>query len=373
MRNKFNHQLFYWHLELSSKCALKCPRCPRTEKPGMYKVTELGLNFIKEVFTRDFINQYVDSFLLCGGQGDPIYCKDFLDIVRYFKEVKPSIRLRITTNGSYKPASWWEQLAELLNEYDHLTFSVDGWDQESNNKYRVNSNFESISTAIRTMTSKSQARIRWSTILFRFNENNIDTIKQVAQDYGVDNLDITKSMLFGSYNESYIDPELGYDPLEPSLDKISIFGRHQRFTINFTDKKDFQSDIFKVRFDQISRQYSNHYVVPLCKAGNRAMYIDAEGILYPCSWVSHPFGIRKSKIRDKSVTWEKSMWVEYRDRFDLNKRSLEEVLNDDIWYKLETSWRCAQNSFVECEQKCHNKTVSWDDVVRRSLYSGSIK
>ena len=76
----FDNYFAHWHIELSSKCALKCPRCPRTEYPGKYKVTELNLNFFKKNFTENFVKQYVRYIVFCGGQGDPIYCKDLISI-----------------------------------------------------------------------------------------------------------------------------------------------------------------------------------------------------------------------------------------------------------------------------------------------------
>ena len=128
-------QIFHWHLELSSKCALRCPRCPRTERPNQYKVTEMSLDFVKKTFPLERLS-YVKKILMSGGQGDPIYCNDFIKIIKYFKESKSNLQLCITTNGSYKKKSWWKNVAQILNKNDIIIFSVDGWDQKSNEQYR---------------------------------------------------------------------------------------------------------------------------------------------------------------------------------------------------------------------------------------------
>ena len=39
--------LWHWHIEVSSKCTLKCPRCPRQEVPDTLVSTELKLDFFK--------------------------------------------------------------------------------------------------------------------------------------------------------------------------------------------------------------------------------------------------------------------------------------------------------------------------------------
>jgi hypothetical protein len=60
---------FYWHLELSKKCALKCPRCPRTEYPQMYSPTELNLQFVQKILPVERLRSS-ERILLCGGEGD---------------------------------------------------------------------------------------------------------------------------------------------------------------------------------------------------------------------------------------------------------------------------------------------------------------
>ena len=39
---------WHWHIEISSKCALRCPRCARQEVPEDLVNAELDLNFFRE-------------------------------------------------------------------------------------------------------------------------------------------------------------------------------------------------------------------------------------------------------------------------------------------------------------------------------------
>ena len=72
------------------------------------------------------------------------FCKDYLKIVEYIKSTKPTCHVYTITNVSYKTKESWTNFASISNEYDTINFSVDGYDQASNDLYRVNSNFESI-------------------------------------------------------------------------------------------------------------------------------------------------------------------------------------------------------------------------------------
>ena len=351
----FGQQIFHWHLELSSKCALKCPRCPRTQLPGRYKVTEINLDFIKKLFPLKRLS-LVKKIIMSGGQGDPIYCNDFINIIRYFKESQPNIQLCIITNGSYKKSEWWKTVAQILNENDNIIFSVDGWDQESNEQYRVGSDFSSIMNGMQTLRQfNSKVCITWTTIIFKFNQERLNDMQDLAEEMGADSFNLVQSSLFGSIYPDFIDLKLGYDPLEPDRKYIEE-NTNRGFFVNFTERPVLQPTIKPTVFQFIEKnksRYKDSYIVPLCRMGERGLYVDAEGILYPCSWISHPFFIQVSNKREKTISWEKSLFVEHKDSFNLNKYSLEEVLQNPFWKKLQCSWKSSKTAFVECERYCY--------------------
>ena len=55
--------LWHWHIEISSKCTLKCPRCPRQEVPDTLVSTELKLDFFKQNFPKEFILKNVEKLI----------------------------------------------------------------------------------------------------------------------------------------------------------------------------------------------------------------------------------------------------------------------------------------------------------------------
>ena len=46
---------WHWHIEISSKCTLKCSRCAREEVPDTLVNTELRLDFFEKNFTADYL------------------------------------------------------------------------------------------------------------------------------------------------------------------------------------------------------------------------------------------------------------------------------------------------------------------------------
>jgi wyosine [tRNA(Phe)-imidazoG37] synthetase (radical SAM superfamily) len=155
------------------------------------------LEWFKEnfVFAKD-----VKKITFCGDDGDPIYAKDLLPVIQWLKTENPKIQIVIVTNGSYKTEEWWSKLNNLLDGNDHIHFSLDGWDQASNEIYRINCDWQSIVNGIKRMTRPYKT---WAAIAFKFNENKIDYMKQMALALRFDNFQLTLSTKFGKNYSGY--------------------------------------------------------------------------------------------------------------------------------------------------------------------------
>jgi MoaA/NifB/PqqE/SkfB family radical SAM enzyme len=329
IENTNNWPLEHWHIELCSKCSLKCPRCTRQEVPGLTN-TELTLDWFRKNFTTELL-QEIKKITLCGDDGDPIYAKDLISIIRYIKNANSLIQFVIVTNGSYKTGAWWQELFSCLDQNDHIHFSIDGWDHASNNLYRINSDWSSIMNAVDIASNHSVYKT-WATIAFRFNENSIDSIKDIAQQKNFDVFQLTLSSKFGSVYESY--PK--NDPLEPSQNYVA-HGRFERQYFNLSNRKwsDSVKAIHSQRYEDMAQ--SKDDIKALCSVGNKGLYVNAMGRFYPCCWTGLRYQHNKGLFNDVDHT-----------------KSLCEVLNDTRWNNLFESFElgiCPQ----ECKEKCSAK------------------
>ena len=353
-----NWQFYHWHLEPSAVCTLKCPRCPRTEHPDTPWLNKnMTLDFVKTFLTKEMLTSQVKRITMCGDVGDPIYCKEFIEICRYIKSVNKNIHIFIITNGSHKKQSWWAELAGVLDHRDVINFSIDGFSNASNNLYRVNSDFDSIIDGIKTVRqTNSQVFLNWATIVFAFNQDHLDKIQRMATALQMDSLQLTKSTKFGSkYGEAY-GGEL--DPLEPRPEFISTSHRYERHTVNLSGRQIDNQDYLNTNqqhFIKIRQQYQNKPITPLCEIGNRGIYVNAEGVLFPCSWTSFPFKSLSSD--DKTIQWEDSFFAKYRSQMNLNHRSFEDIINDPLWNKCSQGFVDSTKTWVECGQKCNSQIV----------------
>ena len=319
---------------------------------------QLTLDFFKTQIGEDVIKQ-IRKITFCGNDGDPIYCRDLIDIIAWLKTVNPTIELVLITNGSYKKPEWWAEFGNILNDRDTVAFSIDGYDNDSNNLYRVNSDWDSIITGLTTLTALKRAHVTWAVIAFAFNQDKLKDIEQIARDYGCDSLQVTKSIKFGSRFNSY-NTSTDTDALEPRPEFVSQSGRYERYSIQLSDRVldnvDYM-DTNKIHWANTVKTYTNDYVIPLCLIGNRGLYLNAAGQIYPCSWVAAPHHGRQSPVTGKTLKLEDSLFRKYEHLFDTNTRSFEEIINDPIWEKLFNSWHNKEGAFIECEEKCNRCAV----------------
>ena len=332
---------WHFHIELSSKCTLRCPRCARQEVPDSLVNTELDLEFFQRNFTPEFVLNNVEKITFCGDDGDPIYAHDLIAVIQYIKSIKP-VEIVIVTNGSHKKTEWWTQLGSVLDSSDTVHFSIDGWDDASNNLYRVNSDFASIIDGISALRSTSDCQIVWAAIAFRFNEDRLDSMKHLAKQLDIDIFQLTKSTKFGSIYPSYgID-----DPLQPSVKFVSTSHRFEREISELTYRGSWTPTHSK-NIELYNQTPSRNGVTPLCEIGNKGLYIDARGRLFPCCWVANRYN-------------HNSQWQQLAENFNLNKKTLTNVLADPFWngefqtFKWQESQSKCSSSLVD-----KNYATSW--------------
>jgi MoaA/NifB/PqqE/SkfB family radical SAM enzyme len=323
---------WHFHIEISSKCTLRCPRCARQEVPNGLVNTELDLEFFQRNFTPEFIVNNVEKITFCGDDGDPIYAHDLIPVIEYIKNVKP-VEIVIITNGSHKKTEWWQQLGNALTAQDSVHFSIDGYDNSSNNLYRVNSDYDSIVAGLQTLRAASPCIIVWAAIAFRFNEDRLDRMQTLARALGVDRFQLTRSTKFGSVYPGYGAD----DPLQPSIKFVSTSHRFEREIVDFSNRTNTISETNIQLYKDVIIQNN---VKPLCEIGNKGLYIDARGRLFPCCWVANRYS-------------HNTEWQTLAEQFNLHHRTLTDAVADPFW---ETDLK--EFKWQECQQKCNKNIVN---------------
>ena len=201
-------------IEVTSNCQAKCPGCIRHKvfNPNTDQVSAPPKNWNLPV---DVHNRLIDSvadkikYLTYDGSfGDSPFHPDFLELIEYSASklkgdmpnetsgdgkgnLHPDFNglhdMTISTNGSYKPPSFWKRLGEILNEHlpgrHHVMFDLDGTDNETQNMYRVGTDFNKIIKNAEAFISGGGEAV-WKMIPFDFNDELEETAKMLAAKHG---------------------------------------------------------------------------------------------------------------------------------------------------------------------------------------------
>ena len=327
---------WHWHIEISSKCTLRCPRCSRQEVPNGLVNTELDLEFFKRNFTPEFVREHVRRVTFCGDDGDPIYAHDLVAVIEYLKSIYP-VQFVIITNGSYRHSEWWQQLGRFLNANDQIHFSIDGYDDASNNQYRVNSDWDSIMRGIRSLRSASPVRMTWAAIGFEFNQDHLERMRDRARDLGMDQFQLTRSTKFKK-----IYPVYGpVDRLQPRDSLVSSSWRFERDVENLSGRTGDSMPLAEQLFEQAQQQYTDS-ILPLCAVGNKGLFINSQGDFFPCCWVANRYS-------------HNNEWLDRGRSFNLREHTLEQVLTDNFWVSEFQTFH-----WLECRTKCDREKANKD-------------
>jgi len=327
----------HWHIEVSSICALKCPRCPRAEVPDSLLNRQLTLEFFKNQLGQDTVKA-MRKISFCGNDGDPIYCRDFLEICSWLKEINPQIQLTIITNGSYRPRDWWASLAGILSQYDEIQWSLDGWDQTSNELYRVNSNWSSIIQGIQEFKKYNNTTYTvWASIGFKFNQGYILHQQELARELGFDLYQLTKSTKFGS---KYPDTYGMNDQLEPDSRLVAKGHRFERDAVIITSKPRPGQELKTVFLQRASDLAKYNTYSGICLIGNKGVFLNSIGQFYPCCWTATRYSHNDS-------------WHQLAEKFNLTYKTFREVIEDPFW-----TTDFLQFDSIECKSKCTKDQLS---------------
>jgi hypothetical protein len=231
--------------------------------------------------------------------------------------------------------------------------------------FNGNSNFDSIIAGIQSVREVNKdVFLAWATIIFKFNQDHLGNIVNQARNMGMDAVQWTRSTKFGSVYGGYGGAD---DSLEPRAEFISKTHRYEREVVNISGRQQNNLDYLGHNHQQyikIKQQYQDKPVTPLCEIGNRGIYVNAEGVVFPCSWVSFPYD--SLTHNNKTIEWKDGFFAKHRDRMNLNHRSFEEIITDPLWSKCSQGFVNPEKTWVECGQKCsttvvdENYAVGWE-------------
>ncbi len=182
-------------IEPTTSCNLRCPECPS----GLRSFSR-PTGMLEESFFRKIIDElYKDIFYLTFYfQGEPYLNPKFLEMVKYASE--KNIYTATSTNAHYLDDA--NAKATVESGLDRLIISVDGTTQESYQSYRIGGDLQKVIDGTKNILKwKKELRSKTPHVIFQFvvfrqNENEVEEIKKLGKQLGVDEVKIKTAQIY---------------------------------------------------------------------------------------------------------------------------------------------------------------------------------
>lgn len=200
--------------EPTTSCNLRCPECPSGLRAFTRPTGMLQKNFFKE--TIDQLHKEL-LYLIFYFQGEPYLNPDFLDMIKYASS--KNIYTATSTNAHYLNDDNAKRTIE--SGLDRLIISIDGATQDVYEQYRVGGKLSKVLEGTKKVVKwKKEMKSKTPYIVFQFlvvrpNEHQIEDVKKLAKEIGVDDVWFKTAQVYDYEN----DP----NKLIPTIDKYSRY------------------------------------------------------------------------------------------------------------------------------------------------------
>ncbi len=186
--------------EPTTSCNLRCPECPSGLRAFSRDTGMLQKDFFTE--TIDDIHRHL-LYLIFYFQGEPYLNPDFLKMVQYASS--KGIYTATSTNAHYLTEEAARKTVE--SGLDRLIISIDGTTQDVYQQYRVGGKLEKVLEGTRNIVKwRKELNSKTPFIFFQFlvvkpNEHQIEDIKKLAKEIGVDEVRFKTAQVYDYEND----------------------------------------------------------------------------------------------------------------------------------------------------------------------------
>jgi radical SAM protein with 4Fe4S-binding SPASM domain len=204
--------------EPTTSCNLRCPECPS----GLRSFTRATGMLEEDVFKKT-IDELKSRlwYLIFYFQGEPYLNPKFLDLVKYASAQK--IYTATSTNAHYLNDENARKTVE--SGLDRLIISIDGTTQETYESYRVGGTLTKVLEGAKNIVKwKKELKSSTPHIIFQFlvvkpNQHQIDDLKKLAKEIGVDEVGLKTAQIYDYKNGSSLMPDIDkYSRYEKNAD-----------------------------------------------------------------------------------------------------------------------------------------------------------
>lgn len=396
-----NEPVTLLHIELSTFCNAGCPLCLRYYNSSLIvrpdlNQTSISLEQFKQYFTVDFLSN-LKRIIYCGTMGDPMMAKDCYEIVEYVDSLNPSCQQTFHTNGGARDSKFWAKMGRLFSKPNKkLIFSIDGL-EDTNHLYRRNVDWKKLISNAKTFIDNG-GNATWEYLIFDHNDHQVEEARGIANAMGFKEFISKRPTGFESKDGLFKPREVFdnegnllyqiYPTKKPEYNggkKVKINSlvdsimNDEKYNVDLNLIKEVKQigyfPIIKQRLDTFDssrvkelgsykheldkKQIKCH---SLSQREGHEIYVNAEGIVYPCCFVGTRYDARLVSFVDDQL---KLSVMPFKDSLDLNIQNIDAILASGVFEKIFVeSWNkqsLEQGKMAICAETCSSN--SWLDLL----------
>ena len=347
MKNEFYSHINHLHLEPTSACDAGCPQCGRNWWGSSHTPAEMHNSEFRASWINRFKPFNFEKITINGNYGDICAHSDPLELLNAIKREWPRVSLQINTAGYGLTEDQWREIGFLgwIGKGClpvQVEFGIDGVDQEIHSKYRRGTELDRVlANAAAFMEGGGQAT--WVMTEFEHNKHQVEEARYLAETMGFEGFVVRPSMRhYDNMPSPVVDDEANIiDWIGPPRDSNPAFERSIR-GIQRNLKIAHSKGDFSVGRTDVEVQYAT--AVNCWAKMEKSIYVDAQGLLYPCGWLGKP------------ITWKNTLET-LRTAIGFNNttdNSPVSILQHEFWKKLQSS--TTDNSLSVCQRNCGLKS-----------------
>lgn len=193
-------------IEPTTACNLRCPQCPSGLRQFTRPTGNLAVSMNSKILDEAGKNlQYINYYF----QGEPFIHPDFLNLVKEARE--RNIYVVTSTNAHFISPETAEKI--VRSGLSEIIISIDGLTQESYEKYRIAGKLEKVIEGTRNLVEARKRlgaknpHIVFQFLVVRYNENEIETLHQLAEEIGVDEVRLKTVQVYDFETGNDLIPE----------------------------------------------------------------------------------------------------------------------------------------------------------------------
>jgi len=295
------------NVELTDYCNAACPMCSRFKWDGSLNKEKVNsnhttLSLIKNKIPVKIIKQ-LKKFYSIGTYGDPLMNPECFQIYEYVKLNNSDCKLEMHSNGGGRSTDFWSALGSIGVE---VVFGIDGL-EDTNHLYRRNIDWNKVMENVRAFISAG-GKAEWKFLIFKHNEHQLKEAKSLSKELG-----------FNQFVSEYSDRWKSSNWITGETLNVKEW--------NGIEKPESQKVDYGIKSVQVYEEeqfnLQKKLVCHMASNNNYEIYIRANGYVQPCCMLGD-LDIHESKRLIKDF-----------DSVNLNKTSLEDILNGEFFKSLD--------------------------------------